>query len=87
MHIVVCVKQVPDWDIPPSSFKIDESLKQVVPPPGVVDVPSQFDMIGVDVVPAAPELLQDPLACSSLLTLRADLRALDRARPDRIRLA
>ena len=55
MHIVVCVKQVPDWDIPPSSFKIDESLKQVVPPPGVVDVPSQFDMIGVE----AAMLLKD----------------------------
>ncbi len=48
MHIVVCVKQVPDWDIPPSSFKIDESLKQVVPPPGVAAVPSQFDTIGVE---------------------------------------
>ncbi len=48
MHIVVCVKQVPDWDIPPSSFKIDEALNQVVPPPGVADVPSQFDTIGVE---------------------------------------
>ena len=48
MHIVVCVKQVPDWDIPPSSFKIDESLNQVVSPPGVAAVPSQFDTIGVE---------------------------------------
>lgn len=48
MHIVVCVKQVPDWDIPPSSFKIDEALNQVVPPPGVAAVPSQFDTIGVE---------------------------------------
>lgn len=48
MHIVVCVKQVPDWDIPPSSFKIDESLNEVVPPPGVAAVPSQFDTIGVE---------------------------------------
>lgn len=48
MHIVVCVKQVPDWDIPPSSFKVDEGAKKVVPPPGVAPVPSQFDSIGVE---------------------------------------
>lgn len=48
MHIVVCVKQVPDWDIPPASFKVDETAKKVVPPPGVAPVPSQFDSIGVE---------------------------------------
>ena len=48
MHIAVCVKQVPDWDIPPSSFKVDEGTKKVVPPPGVAPVPSQFDSIGVE---------------------------------------
>ncbi|MEX0785584.1 MAG: electron transfer flavoprotein subunit beta/FixA family protein [Dehalococcoidia bacterium] len=48
MHIVVCVKQVPDWDIPPSSFKVDEATNKVVPPPGVAPVPSQFDTIGVE---------------------------------------
>ena len=48
MHIVVCVKQVPDWDIPPSSFKVDEATNRVVPPPGVAPVPSQFDSIGVE---------------------------------------
>ncbi len=48
MHIVVCVKQVPDWDIPPSSFKVDEGTNKVVPPAGVAPVPSQFDTIGVE---------------------------------------
>ena len=48
MHIVVCVKQVPDWDIPPSSFKVDEAANKVTPPPGVAPVPSQFDSIGVE---------------------------------------
>lgn len=48
MHIVVCVKQVPDWDIPPSSFKVDEAAKKVVPPPGVAAVTSQFDGIAVE---------------------------------------
>ena len=48
MHIVVCVKQVPDWDIPPSSFKVDEATKKVVPPQGVAPVTSQFDAIAVE---------------------------------------
>jgi electron transfer flavoprotein beta subunit len=48
LHIVVCVKQVPDWDIPPASFKVDEAAKKVVPPPGVAPVPSQFDAIAVE---------------------------------------
>jgi electron transfer flavoprotein beta subunit len=48
LHIVVCVKQVPDWDIPPASFKVDEASKKVIPPPGVAPVPSQFDAIAVE---------------------------------------
>jgi electron transfer flavoprotein beta subunit len=48
LHIVVCVKQVPDWDIPPASFKVDEAAKKVVPPPGVAAVTSQFDAIAVE---------------------------------------
>lgn len=48
MHIAVCVKQVPDWDIPPSSFKVDEASNKVVPPPGVAPVVSQFDAIAVE---------------------------------------
>ncbi|HZP56656.1 MAG TPA: electron transfer flavoprotein subunit beta/FixA family protein [Dehalococcoidia bacterium] len=42
------MKQVPDWDIPPASFKVDEAAKKVVPPPGVAPVPSQFDAIAVE---------------------------------------
>jgi electron transfer flavoprotein beta subunit len=42
------VKQVPDWDIPPSSFKVDEAAKKVVPPPGVAAVTSQFDAIAAE---------------------------------------
>jgi electron transfer flavoprotein beta subunit len=48
LHIAVCVKQVPDWDIPPASFKVDEATKKVVPPPGVAPVASQFDEIAVE---------------------------------------
>ena len=48
MHIVVCVKLVPDWDIPPSDFKVDEDLKQASPNPGKAALASQFDVIGVE---------------------------------------
>lgn len=48
MHVIVCVKQVPDPEIPPSSFKVDEAAKKVVPPPGVAAVVSQFDEIAVE---------------------------------------
>ncbi|MDP9237218.1 MAG: electron transfer flavoprotein subunit beta/FixA family protein [Chloroflexota bacterium] len=42
------MKQVPDWDIPPSSFKVDDVSKKVVPPQGVAPVTSQFDAIAVE---------------------------------------
>ena len=34
MDIVVTVKQVPDPDIPPTHFKVDEAAKKVIPPAG-----------------------------------------------------
>jgi electron transfer flavoprotein beta subunit len=43
MHIVVCIKQIPDPEVPPAKFKIDPATKKVVPPPGVPPVISVFD--------------------------------------------
>jgi electron transfer flavoprotein beta subunit len=43
MDIVVTVKQVPDPDIPPTHFKIDEAAKRVVPPAGVSPVMNGYD--------------------------------------------
>jgi electron transfer flavoprotein beta subunit len=48
MHVIVCVKQVPDPEIPPSKFKIDPATKQVVPPAGVPPVVSVFDERAVE---------------------------------------
>jgi electron transfer flavoprotein beta subunit len=48
MHVIVCVKQVPDPEIPPSKFKIDLATKQVVPPAGVPPVISVFDERAVE---------------------------------------
>ena len=38
MNIIVCLKQVPDPEAPPASFKIDPASNKVVPPPGIAPV-------------------------------------------------
>src|SRR5215472_8420117 len=43
MDIVVTVKQVPDPDIPPTHFKVDEAARKVVPPAGVAPVMNGYD--------------------------------------------
>jgi electron transfer flavoprotein beta subunit len=43
MDIVVTVKQVPDPDIPPTHFKIDEAARKVIPPAGVSPVMNGYD--------------------------------------------
>jgi len=48
MELIVCVKQVPDPEAPPASFKVDASSNKVVPPPGVPPVVSTFDEIAVE---------------------------------------
>jgi electron transfer flavoprotein beta subunit len=48
MELIVCVKQVPDPEAPPASFKVDPSTNKVVPPPGVPPVVSTFDEIAVE---------------------------------------
>ncbi len=48
MDIVVCIKQVPDPEIPTSQFKVDEAAKRVVPPEGVQPVISTFDLHAIE---------------------------------------
>jgi electron transfer flavoprotein beta subunit len=48
MHTIVCVKQVPDPEIPPAKFKIDPEAKQVIPPTGVPPVISVYDERAVE---------------------------------------
>jgi electron transfer flavoprotein beta subunit len=43
MHIVVCVKQVPNPEAAFSMFKVDEQAKKVLPAPGLQMVMSPFD--------------------------------------------
>ena len=48
LNMIVCVKQVPDPETPPSSFRVDEAANKVVPAAGVQPVISQFDAIAVE---------------------------------------
>src|SRR5215208_6563918 len=43
MNIVVTIKQVPDPDIPPHHFKVDEATNKVIPPVGVAPVMNGYD--------------------------------------------
>lgn len=48
MHFVVCAKQIPDPETPPSAFKIDATTNEVVPAQGFQPVLSQFDGIAAE---------------------------------------
>ncbi|MBI4287031.1 MAG: electron transfer flavoprotein subunit beta/FixA family protein [Chloroflexi bacterium] len=48
MNIVVCVKQVPDPEAPPASFKVDTATNRMVPPANVPPVISPFDLYAVE---------------------------------------
>ena len=43
MNIIVCVKQIPDPETPPASFKVDEVAKKVIPAQGIPPVVNPFD--------------------------------------------
>lgn len=48
MHIAVCIKQIPDPEIAPSLFRVDEDAKQVIAVPGMSPVISPFDEQAVE---------------------------------------
>ena len=48
LHMICCVKQVPDPETPASQFKVDEATKKVLPVPGIAPVISQFDAVAVE---------------------------------------
>ena len=48
LKIAICAKQVPDTDIPPSQFKVDEVELRVIPPAGVPPIVNGFDMNAVE---------------------------------------
>lgn len=48
MNIVVCVKQVPNPEIPMGKFRIDSAANRVLPPEGIPPVISPFDEQAVE---------------------------------------
>jgi electron transfer flavoprotein beta subunit len=43
MNIIVCVKKIPDPEIPPAKFKLDSEAMRVIPPEGIPPVISPYD--------------------------------------------
>jgi electron transfer flavoprotein beta subunit len=48
VNMIVCVKQVPDPEIPPGKFRIDPVAKQVVPPDGISPIINPYDERAVE---------------------------------------
>ncbi|MBI4297094.1 MAG: electron transfer flavoprotein subunit beta/FixA family protein [Chloroflexi bacterium] len=48
MNSIVCVKQVPDPEAPPASFRIDSATNRMVPAAGVKPVLSPFDEYAIE---------------------------------------
>jgi len=48
MNIVVCVKKIPDPEIPPAKFKLDIEAMRVIPPEGIPPVLSPYDAQAVE---------------------------------------
>jgi electron transfer flavoprotein beta subunit len=48
IHMICCVKQVPDPETPASQFKVDEAAKKVLPVPGIDPVADEYAILGVE---------------------------------------
>jgi electron transfer flavoprotein beta subunit len=48
MNMIVCVKQVPNPEIPPGKFRIDPKAKQAVPPEGIPPIINPYDERAVE---------------------------------------
>jgi len=48
MNIVVCIKKIPDPEIPPAKFKLDAAAMRVLPPEGIPPVINPYDEQAVE---------------------------------------
>jgi electron transfer flavoprotein beta subunit len=48
MNIIVCIKQIPDPEIPASKFRLDAEGKKVIPPEGIPPVINPYDEQAVE---------------------------------------
>jgi len=56
MNIVVCIKKIPDPEIPPSKFQLETEAKQVLPPEGIPPVINPYDEQAVELAIRLKEL-------------------------------
>jgi electron transfer flavoprotein beta subunit len=70
MHIAVCIKQIPDPEIAPSVFRVDEQARRVVPVPGLSPVISPFDEQAIEAALRVRDAASDPASVRiTVLTL------------------
>lgn len=48
MNVIVCIKQIPDPEIPPSKFRIDPEAKRAIPPEGIAPIINPYDERAVE---------------------------------------
>ena len=78
MHIIVCIKQIPDPEMAPSQFRIDEEAKTAVPWPGSSLVLSPFDEQAVEAALRVREALGEAkitLVCLGPESARTAIKA------------
>lgn len=67
--MIVCVKQVPDWEAPADTFKIDPERQKIIPPPNIDPRISLFDEHAIE---AALQLKEKHGGKVTILTLGPD---------------
>jgi electron transfer flavoprotein beta subunit len=78
VHIVVCIKQVPDPEMAPAQFRLDEEAKTAVPWPGSSLVLSPFDEQAVEAALRVREALGEAritLVCLGPESARAAIKS------------
>lgn len=66
MNIIVCIKQIPDPEIPPSKFKLDSESMRVIPPEGIPPVISPYDEQAVELALTLKEKHEGKITVLSL---------------------
>ena len=48
MNIIICIKKIPDPEIPPAKFRLDPKAMRVLPPEGIPPVINPYDEQAVE---------------------------------------
>ncbi len=66
MKILVCIKKIPDPEIPPSKFCVDEAKKEVIPPEGIPPVMNPYDCCALEIALRVKEKVDSKVIAISL---------------------